>query len=183
MTTDMNHLTTAQKDMRSGYADGAPGIITSGAVWITAAMVTLNSSPKQGIWTLIIGGMFIFPLSMLLSKLLGVPGKHHQQNALAKLAMEGTIWMIMCIPLAYGLSLQRSEWFFQGMLLIIGGRYLTFASVYGMRTYWILGALLGLVSMGLFMTRSGPVPSAFAGGIIELVFGIFMFFQFKRSRD
>ena len=80
-------------------------------------------------------------------------------------------------------GMQRSEWFFQGMLLIIGGRYLTFASVYGMRTYWILGALLGLVSMGLFMTRSGPVPSAFAGGIIELVFGIFMFFQFKRSRD
>jgi uncharacterized membrane protein (UPF0136 family) len=91
--------------------------------------------------------------------------------------------MIMCIPLAYGLSLQRSEWFFQGMLLIIGGRYLTFASVYGLRSFWILGALLGLAAMALFMTRSGPVPSAFAGGIIELVFGIFMFFQFKRSRD
>ena len=30
------------------------------------------------------------------------------------------------------------------MLLIIGGRYLTFSSIYGIRLYWILGAVLGV---------------------------------------
>jgi len=39
--------------------------------------------------------------------------------------MEGTIFMIMCLPLALGLSLQHAEWFFQGMLLIIVGSYST----------------------------------------------------------
>ena len=85
--TDMNHVTTAQKDMRSGYADGAPGIITSGAVWITAAMVTLNSSPKQGIWTLIIGGMLIFPLSMLSRSCL-----MYRENTMIKMPSRNWRW-------------------------------------------------------------------------------------------
>jgi hypothetical protein len=47
------------------------------------------------------------------------------ERSLGNLAMEGTIFMIMCLPLALGLSLQHAEWFFQGMLLIIVGSYLT----------------------------------------------------------
>ena len=47
------------------------------------------------------------------------------ERSLGNLAMEGTIFMIMCLPLALGLSLQHAECFFQGMLLIIVGSYLT----------------------------------------------------------
>lgn len=39
--------------------------------------------------------------------------------------MEGIIFIVMFLPLALGPSLQYAEWFFQGMLLIIGGSYLT----------------------------------------------------------
>lgn len=43
---------------------------------------------------------------------------------------------------------------FQEMLMIIGGRYLTFASMFGMRIYWILGAILGLSAYILFKLQA-----------------------------
>ena len=103
--------------------------------------------------------MFIHLVSVLLSKVLGLSGSHTNGNPLGNLAMEGTIFMIMCLPLAYGLSLQHTEWFFQGMLLIIGGRYLTFASIYDFRSYWVLGAVLGVAARHHFNVLSLPVSN------------------------
>ncbi|MEO5944997.1 MAG: hypothetical protein ABIP30_12960, partial [Ferruginibacter sp.] len=129
-------ISQAQADMSRGYANGAPGMIVSGLIWLTAAIVSFKFSDKQAVWTLLIGGMFIFPISVLACKLIRISGAHTKGNPLGNLAMEGTIFMIVCLPLAYGLSLQHTEWFFQGMLLIIGGRYLTFATIYGNKLYW-----------------------------------------------
>src|SRR5690606_40877650 len=122
----IKRLESAQQDMRAGYGYGSTGVLSSGIVWLCSALTVMIYDVNTGIWTLIIGGMMIFPLSMLIGKLAGIPGKHDTSNPLGKSAMEGTVWMIMCIPMAYGLSMVRPEWFFQGMLLIIGGRYLTF---------------------------------------------------------
>jgi hypothetical protein len=102
------------------------------------------------------------------------------EHPLGALAMEGTIWMIMCLPLAYGLSLLHHEWFFQGMLVIIGGRYLTFATIYGLRLYWILGALLGGAGYVLFSFQQASYVSALTGGTIEIMFGIFMLIRLKK---
>nr|HPH17952.1 hypothetical protein [Haliscomenobacter sp.] len=138
-------------------------------------------SSQHAIWTLIIGGMFIYPLGTLIEKLLGHRGGHDKANPLGNLAMEGTIWMIMCIPLAYGLSFIKTEWFFQGMMMIIAGRYLTFASIYGMRLYWGLGALLGLSAYGLFSMGAGDFTSALTCGIIEMVFGLGVYVRFRNT--
>jgi len=113
----------AQTDMCKGYANGSIGIIVSGLIWLISATVSYQHSAKQAVWTLLIGGMFIHPVGGLLSKVIGLSATHSKGNPLGNLAMEGTIFMIMCLPLAFGLSLQHTEWFFQGMLLIIGGRY------------------------------------------------------------
>ena len=177
-----NNLQTAQQDMRNGYGYGSSGVFSSGLVWLCAAVAVKIYGVNSGIWTLIIGGMMIFPLSMLIGKLVGILGKHDGGNPLGKSAMEGTVWMIMCIPLAYGLSMQRPEWFFQGMLLIIGGRYLTFATLYGMRVYWLLGGLLAAAAWMLFTLQAGAFNSALSGGIIEVVFGTFLFVWFRKSR-
>lgn len=113
---------------------------------------------------------------------MGFRGAHDKTNPLGKLGMEGTIWMIMCIPLAYGLSLIKSEWFFQGMIMIIGGRYLTFATLFGMRFYWIFGAALGMSAFLLFRFQANDFLSAFTGGLIEIIFGIILFIQYKQNR-
>jgi hypothetical protein len=175
----MNNLQVAQGDMRSGYGYGSIGVFISGVVWILSALAVNLYSSHNGIWTLIIGGMFIFPISTLIAKLIGIKGGHDKNNPLGKLAMESTVWMIMCIPLAYGLSLMKTEWFFQAMMMIIAGRYLTFASIYGMRIYWVLAGILGLTAYALFKLEMGACISALTGGLVEILFGIIIYIQFK----
>lgn len=171
----------AQSDMRKGYANGSIGILVSGIIWLISATVAFQYSAKQAIWTLLIGGMFIHPVGVLLSKIIGLKGSHTKGNPLGNLAMEGTIFMIMCLPIAFGLSLQHAEWFFQGMLLIIGGRYLTFASIYGNRLYWVLGAALGVAAYLLFFFKVQSFGSLLTGSFIEISFGLLMFFFFRRE--
>jgi len=174
-------FTKAQTDMRKGYANGSIGIIVSGLIWLISATISYQQSPKQAVWTLLIGGMFIHPVGMLLSKVIGLRGTHTKGNQLGNLAMEGTILMIMCLPLAFGLSLQHAEWFFQGMLLIIGGRYLTFSSIYGLKLYWILGAVLGVSAYLLFYFKVQSFGSLLTGSFIEISFGLSLFFSFRRD--
>ncbi|NDV14619.1 hypothetical protein GO009_01155 [Muricauda sp. TY007] len=175
-------ILNAQADLRKGYANGSLGIIASGTVWMVAALVAFLVSSQTAIWTLFFGGMLIHPLGLLMAKLIGVPGSHSKQNPLGKLIMEGTIFMLMCIPLALLVSLQDHAWFFQGMLLIIGGRYLTFTTLYGIKTYWILGGILGAASFALFLLKASPAISALTGSIIEIGLGAFMFFSYKKSQ-
>ena len=182
ITSKMDNLQDAQSDMRNGYGYGSVGILVSGIIWIISSLIVKYYSPEKGIWALIIGGMFIFPLGTLIGKLIGIKGKHDKNNALGKLGMEGTIWMIVCIPLAYGLSLIKVEWFFQGMLMIIGGRYLTFASIYGMRIFWLLGAVLILLAYTLFFIHADIFTSAFTGGLIEIIFGIIIWVLYKNNK-
>lgn len=157
--------------MRRGYLWGATGIMTSGFVWLVAGLVAAFGDPRNAIWTLFIGASFIVPVSNLLDRVLGAPGKHAPGNRLASLAFETTVCMLMCLPLAYGLSLYRIEWFFPAVLMIIGGRYVTFGTIYGTSLYWWLGAALGAAGMAAAMLSLPPYQSAFAGAAIELVFG------------
>ncbi|HKL90667.1 MAG TPA: hypothetical protein VJ880_05755 [Allomuricauda sp.] len=151
--TSIDSISIAQADLREGYADGALGVLASGTVWMVAALAAFLVSSQTAIWTLFFGGMLIHPLGLLLAKLVGISGSHHKKNPLGKLVMEGTIFMLMCIPLALLLSLQEHAWFFQGMLLVIGGRYLTFSSLYGIKTYWVLGGMLGAAAFALFFLK------------------------------
>lgn len=165
----------AQSDMCKSYGNGSIGIIVSGFIWLLCAAIAYQNPPKQVVWILLIGGMLIHPLSILLNKVIGLNGKHEKGNPLRNLAMEGTLFMIMCLPLAFGLSLQNVEWFFQGMLLIIGGRYLTFASIFGIRLYWILGAVLGVAAYLLFYFKVQSFGSLLTGSLIEISFGLLCF--------
>jgi hypothetical protein len=175
----MENLNEAQADMRVGYTNGSIGVIVSGAMWLTSGFVALFDTSAHAIWALLIGGVFIFPVSTVIEKILGKRGNHNKANPLGALAIEGTIWMLMCLPLAYGLSLLHHEWFFQGMLMIIGGRYLTFATLYGLRLYWILGALLGGAAYLLIGLQQPVYVCAFAGGVIEIVFGVVLLIRFN----
>ncbi len=177
----METFRQAQNDMCKGYANGSIGVIVSGVTWLISAFIANQQSPNKAIWMLFFGGMFIYPISMLISKLIGHSGTHTKGNQLGNLAMEGTVWMIMCLPLAFGLSLQQTEWFFQAMLLIIGGRYLTFATIYGNKTYWLLGAILGASAYLLYNFKVQSFASLLTGSFIEISFGLFMFLSFRRN--
>lgn len=174
-------LTQNQQDMRHGYLDGAPGVLVSGLVWVCAGVVAVAVSQRASVLALLLGGMLIFPLSLAVTKLLGRPGTHGQDNPLGKLALEGTFWMLAGIAIAYGVQALRLEWFFPAMMLVIGGRYLTFQTLYGLRAYWVLGAVLCITGILLALLRVPATAAAFAGGIIELSLGAFLLARAKRA--
>lgn len=176
-------IAEAQAEMRHAYLGGGPGVIVSGTVWLAAACVCLARSPQQAIWTLFIGGMLIHPLTVLLLKLLGRPGSQSRDNPFGALAMASTLWMILMLALAYGVSLWRIALFFPAMLFVIGGRYLVFSTIYGTRRYWVFGAALALAGWSLAAAHAAPALGAFAGAAIEIVFGIALLAGERRRAD
>lgn len=167
----MDSIKEAQQDMRWAYFGGGTGAISSATAWLAAGFVATFVSPKAGIVTIILAGMLIFPASVLLSKLLGRSGKHAKENPLAPLAIYGTVWMLFSIAIAFVLSLFRPDLFFPAMLLVIGGRYLTFETLYGMKVYLFFGVALAVAGFLLAVFHAPTNLGAFAGAFIEYGFG------------
>lgn len=179
--TQTTTVSDAQRDMRLAYYDGAPGMLTSASVWLVAGIVAARVSPNDAIWALFVGGALIHPVSVQLARLLGRSGKHTPGNPFAPLAMATTFWMILSLPLAYCVALIHIEWFFPAMLFIIGGRYLTFQTLFGTRIFWACGAALALAGYALGSSYAAPMFGAFAGAIIEGGFAIAIFATARRA--
>jgi len=171
----------AQADMRRSYLSGAPGVFVSGLVWLVAAIVAALHSESAAVLALLFGGAAIHPLAVAMIRLLGGTGKHSAGNALGGLAAEGTFWLVAGCAIAYAIHVLRIEWFFPAMLLIIGGRYLTFQTLYGLRGYWVCGGLLCIAGLALALARAPAVVGAFTGACIELGFATVLFMQAKRA--
>jgi hypothetical protein len=163
-------VASAQQDMRDAYLGGAPGMFVSGCVWAVAGVVCVWRTPQLAVWALYAGGVLIHPLSLLLVRVLGRPGRHASGNPLGMLAFATTIWMILMLFVVYGIALWRIELFFPAMLFVIGGRYLTFATLFGTKLFWVCGAVLALAGYGLAARHATPAAGAFAGAMIEIVF-------------
>lgn len=177
----MDLIAAAQNDMRVAYVGGAPGIVTSATAWLAAAIVAAVVTPQAGVFTLVFAGMLIFPVSVLLCRVIGASGKHSKDNPLGPLALEGTLWMLLSIPIAIAASLYRVEWFFPAMLFVIAGRYLTFSTLYGMRIFWLLGAAL-VAAASLSIVFQAPVfVGALAGALVEYVVGTLVFVRHRRT--
>jgi len=157
----------AQSDMRAGYYSGAAGIVVSALAWSAAAATAALGSPGRAVWVLLVGGALIHPVSVLLCRLRGASGAHSKGNPLGPLAAASTFWLIFSLPLAYGLGLQKPAWFFAAMLLIIGGRYLVFATLYGMRLYWALGLVLAATGFASGWLGAPAMAVALAGAAVE----------------
>ena len=171
----MKSIDEAQRDMRNAYYSGATGVVTSATAWLAAALAAAFVSSYAGVLTLIFGGMLIFPASVVLCKVIGRSGKHSKHNPLAPLAIESTIWMLLSIFVAIGAALYKIEWFFPAMLLVIGGRYFTFSTLYGLRIYWAFGATLVISAMPLVFFEVPVIVGAFTGALVEYAYGIAIF--------
>lgn len=175
------NITQAQQDMRQGYLGGSPGVLASGLVWLTAGFVAWFSSPENSMLALFLGGMFIHPAGMTIAKALGRPGTHSSGNPLGTLALESTVLMLLCLPLAYAASWKDVSLFFPAMMIIIGGRYLLFSTIYGLRLYWVLGASLAGGGFLLVFWQAPLVAGAWTGAAVELVFAAFLFWQMRQE--
>jgi len=174
-------IKNAQADMRYGYLGGAAGLFASATVWLAAGVAAAAGSAKGAVVVLFVGGMLIHPLAVLACKLAGRPGAHVKENPLGALALESTVILLLGVLLALGLAQFRVELFFPAMLLVIGGRYLVFQTLYGRRVYWICGGVLAALGMAAAMLKL-PVPAtALAGGVTEVVFGALVLSRHRRE--
>jgi hypothetical protein len=175
------NIVDAQKDMRDAYYGGATGALASGLAWFVAALVAVFYSPNKAIVAMYVGGIFIFPVSVIFSKLMGRSGKHSAINPLGKLALESTVLMIACLPLAFVASLYKIEWFFPALLLIIGGRYFIFSTLYGLIIYWLFAISLVVAAIILVKAEASFSVGGFAGALIEIIFSVFLAIAVRRS--
>ena len=171
----------AQREMRVAYWSGALGMIASATAWLVAGVFALQDDPARSVWALFVGGALIHPVAQLLLRALGRAARHAPDNPLGRLAFESTVWMILCLPLAYAVSRYNLAWFFPAMLLVIGGRYLTFATLFGLRVYWICGALLAAAGYLLVRYAAAPSTGAFVGASIEVVFAVYLLIRGRRE--
>jgi hypothetical protein len=166
----------AQQDMRQSYFGGATGVVVSGIVWLMAGIVALFTTEQMSVLSLFFGGMLIHPLGIVLSKILKRSGKPDKENPLAFLALESTFLLFFGLFIAFAVFQIRTNWFFPILLLIIGGRYLIFSSIYGMRIYWLLGMSLALSGIGSLYINLTFYKGAFIGGTIEVIFACVIFY-------
>lgn len=181
MATSME-FRQSQWDMNRSYIGGATGVFASGLVWLVAAIVGLVYSQVGAVITLCIGGMFIFPLSVLFSKCLAASGKHAADNALRHLALETLPVLFGGLLIALYVAQIDIGLFFPIMLLTIGARYFAFHTLYGLKAYWVLGALLMVAGIACTVLSLSFVAAAFAGGVGELVLAGVIYRRSKSAR-
>lgn len=156
-------------------------MFASSLTWLIAGVMALQVSPVNAVWALFAGGMLIHPAGVLLCKALGRTGSHSKTNPLGALAGENTVWLIFSLPVAYAVSLANIHWFFPAMMMVVGGRFFTFHTVYGLRAYWVCGGALALAAYWLFTSKAPPYASALVGSAIEFSFGVAIALSARRE--
>ncbi len=165
----------SQQDMNLAYLCGATGVLVSGVVWILAGVIGITVSDVASMFALFIGGMFIFPLSVVFSKLMSASGKHASENLLRHLALETLPVLFGGLLIAFYVAQFKMELFFPIMLLTIGARYFAFQTLYGHRDYWLLGALLMAAGVVCPVLGLPFITGAFIGGSLEIIFALVLF--------
>jgi hypothetical protein len=161
-----------QKDMRTAYVGGGTGVLASSIVWFVSGIVGIYSKAEMSILIFFLGGMLIYPVGTISTRLFNRTGKHQKNNPLAFLAFESTAVLFIGLFIAYSIFQIEKQWFYPVMLMIIGVRYLVFQSIYGMKVYWILGLLLTVSGMLCLISNNTFHLGGIIGGVIEIIFGV-----------
>jgi hypothetical protein len=78
----------AKRDVRLVYVGGFFGQLVSGGLWLSAAAVGTFSSPSRAIAILLLGGILIFPVTMVRLRLAGRPASLPAGHPMAGLATQ-----------------------------------------------------------------------------------------------
>lgn len=169
------NLESYQQELRHAYVRGGPGAITSGGVWLAAALTAMYSSITDGFILLFFAGIFIFPVSKLALKLFFQRTPESKSNPGGLIALETVFPMIGGLFAAWLLLPYRPDLVFSVSAIAVGTHYFGFRSAYGDWTYWVLGTslcMIGISSIVLETPSSNLVP--FIVAIVEIMFGAWL---------
>ncbi|MDO9085072.1 MAG: hypothetical protein Q7U53_02590 [Anaerolineaceae bacterium] len=159
-----------QFEMRSAFLGGFGGQLVSGFIWLVAAAISLVVKPTIGMAALFFGSMFIFPLTQMIVRLIGRPGKVSKENGLWMLGSQTAFTVPINFLLVGAATLYKTEWFFPAAMIVVGSHYLPFITLYGMKMFGILAAVLVIAGAG--MALYGPPIFSLGGwftGVVLIV--------------
>jgi hypothetical protein len=140
-------------------------------LWLVSAGLAVGISPRAAIATVVIGGFFIFPLTELLRRLWGGKVPLSADNSLPHLGMQVAFVLPLSMPLLIAVGLYRLNWFYPGLMILLGAHYLPFIFLYGMRMFWALGCLLVAAGLLIAMYWSNSFSiGAWYTGVVLLIF-------------
>jgi hypothetical protein len=160
----------AQREVRTVYIGGFVGQLVSGVLWLLSAALSTWISPARGILALVVGGMFIFPLTMLLLRLSGKRATLSVENPMGGLAMQIAFTIPLTLPVLAGATLYRLDWFYPAFMIIVGAHYMPFIFLYGMWQFGGLAAVLIGAGVTIGMVLKGPFSLGgwFTAGVLLL---------------
>lgn len=171
-------VTQAQQDVRRVYRGGFSGPLVSALIWAAASAAYQWWSPAAAMATLFFGGMLIFPLSSLVLKAMGGPAFLPKGHPSIALAMQSAFTVPLGLLVAIALGVLEPSLFLPASLIIVGAHYLTFISLYGMRAYGVLAAVLVAVgAAALFAVPSLRPMSGWIGAAVLLAATVPLFFS------
>ncbi len=175
-------IAEAQQDSRRAFVGGGPGAFISGAVWLIAALMIKQRGVGPAFACLFFGGMLIFPLAQLTSRVLFRRSPAAQDNPLGRVALESTIAMGGGLFAAWLFIFTKPDYVFPLAAIAIGTHYAAFRTVYGDTLFWLLAGLITAIGvldiLSYVKLPGGPI---LAVGLIEIVFAIVLTARARRS--
>lgn len=159
--------------MRSAFLGGFAGQFISGLIWLAAAAISVLNAPEYGMAFLFFGCMGIFPLTQLTLRIMGRSAKVDAENGLWALGSQIAFTVPINFLLVGAAILYRQMWFFPAAMIVVGTHYLPFITLYGMKMYGVLSALLIVCGAGLALY--GPPVFSLGGWLTGLILIMFAF--------
>lgn len=173
----------AQREMRQVYLGGSVGTFVSALVWAASAAAGMASGRNAAMLVLIVGGMFIFPLTLLFLRAAGRRTAVNRANPLPALAMQVAFTVPLAIPLILTAARATPDAFYAGFLIVVGAHYLPFITLYGQPLFALPAALLLAGGMLLPRLPGGTFErGGWLGAGLLLVSGVVLALAHTRQR-
>ncbi len=167
------NIQEAQHDVRATFLGGFVGQLVSSIIWFLSATLATWNTSTNAILVLVLGGIFIFPLTQLVLRLMGRRASLRKGHPMNQLAIQVAFILPLNLPLVAAATAYRLNWFYPAFMIALGAHYLPFMFLYGMRQFGILAAvLLGAgVIIGLYLPFLFSLGAWFTA-IVLLVFAL-----------
>jgi hypothetical protein len=170
----------AQSDVRRVYRGGFSGPLVSALIWAAASAAYQWGSAEASMAVLFLGGMLIFPLSALVLKAMGGPAFLAKGHPSISLALQSAFTVPLGLLVAIALGAIEPSLFLSASLIIVGAHYLTFISLYGMRLYGVLAAVLVATgAVAIFAVPALRDVSGWIGSALLLASAIPLFISYR----
>lgn len=170
----------AQREVRLIYQGGLVGQAISGLLWLSSASAAQWGTQKLAMLILVLGGFAIYPAVSLLLRASGRPASLRANNPFRLLAIQVAFVLPLSMPLVAPVVAYRVEWFYPAMTILLGAHYLPFATLYGMRSFLALAAVL--ITSGMVIALHLPYGFAIGGWVTSAVLFVFAGVGFMEAR-